>query len=248
LADTKNLAKRAASLVEIEYEVLDQILTIEDAIEKNSFLNGYERQLKKGEINDKTFVIEDDLKGKEFVFEGKCRIGGQEHFYLETHGCLVIPKGEDDEMEVYSSTQSVNDVQKEIAYALGVHSNRIVSKVKRLGGGFGGKESRAAHLATCVAVAAHVIQRPVRLTLDRDVDMLITGTRHPFLGMYKLRITRDGYFKAYELHMINNAGHSTDLSRSVMERALSHCDNVYNFPILHGFGRLAKTNIASNTA
>jgi xanthine dehydrogenase/oxidase len=248
LADTKNLAKKAASLVEIEYEMLNQILTIEDAIESNSFLTGYERQIKKGEIDSNTFVIEDEMKGKEFVFEGKCRIGGQEHFYLETHGCLVIPKGENNEMLVYSSTQSVNDVQKEIAYALGVPNNRIVSKVKRLGGGFGGKESRAAHLATCVAVAAHAVQRPVRLALDRDVDMMITGTRHPFLGMYKLRITHDGYFKAYELNMINNAGHSTDLSRAVMERAISHCDNVYKFPILHAFGRLAKTNITSNTA
>ena len=72
----------------------------------------------------------------------------------------------------------------------------------------------------------------MRLVLDRDVDMLITGTRHPFLGTYKLRITHDGYFKAYELKMINNAGHSVDLSRAVMERALTHCDNVYNFPIL----------------
>ena len=189
LAETKNLAKKAASLVEIEYEVLDQILTIEDAIEKNSYLVGYEREVKKGEINANTFVIEDDHKGKEFVFEGRCRIGGQEHFYLETHGCLVVPKGEDNEMEVYSSTQSITDVQKEISYALGVPNNRIVSKIKRLGGGFGGKESRAAHLAACVAVAAHVVQRPVRIILDRDVDMLITGTRHPFLGMYKLRIT-----------------------------------------------------------
>ena len=248
LADTKNLAKKAASLVEIEYEMLDQIITIEDAIENDSFLVGFERQIKKGDINENTFVIDDHLKGKEFVFEGTCRIGGQEHFYLETHGCLVIPKGEDNEIEVYSSTQSINDVQKEISYILDIPNNRVVSKVKRLGGGFGGKETRAAHLAACTAVAAHVTQRPVRIVLDRDVDMLLTGMRHPFMGMYKLRITHDGFFKAYELKMINNAGHSTDLSRAVMERAITHCDNVYNFPILHAYGRLAKTNIASNTA
>ena len=242
------MARKAAALVNIEYEPLKQIITIEDAIENDSFYTGFERACSKGELNANTFIVEENLKGKEFVFEGTCRIGGQEHFYLETHGCLVIPKGEDNEMEVYSSTQNINEIQTDISYALGVPSNRIVCKVKRIGGGFGGKESRASNLAVCTAIAAYATQRPIRCVLDRDVDMLISGTRHPFWGAYKLRITRDGYFKAYDLKLINNAGHSVDLSRSVMERALTHCDNVYNFPILFAHGRLAKTNIASNTA
>ena len=167
---------------------------------------------------------------------------------METQGCLVIPKPENDEFEVYTSSQALNDVQNQIAQTLGIPSNRVVCKIKRLGGGFGGKQSRATQLAVCTAVAANTCKQPVRLTLDRDVDMLITGTRHPFWGSYKLRITRDGHFKALDLKMISNAGHSVDLSRPVMERALTHCDNVYSFPIFQANGRLAKTNLASNTA
>lgn len=139
IADNKQIAKKAASLVEVEYEILDEILTIEDAIENNSFYNGFERSIKKGVIDDATFKIEPSLEGKEFAFEGVCRLGGQEHFYLETHGVLAIPKGEDNEMEVYSSTQNPTEAQSEIAMALGIPQNRVTCKVKRLGGGFGGK-------------------------------------------------------------------------------------------------------------
>lgn len=242
VANSKQLAKKAASLVKIEYKELPSVLTIEDALEKSSFHEGFSRTLEKGA------PVTDQNKSDLLLFEGECRIGGQEHFYLETHGCLVVPKGEDNEIEIYSSTQHPGEIQNEVAHVLGIPSNRITCKVKRLGGGFGGKETRATLLAVVVAVAAHKFSMPVRCILDRDVDMLITGTRHPFWAKYKLYCTRDGYFKSYELDMISNAGHSYDLSHAVMERAMTHCDNVYKFPHLKVSGRLAKTNLASNTA
>ncbi|CAF1127068.1 unnamed protein product, partial [Brachionus calyciflorus] len=182
------------------------------------------------------------------IFEGTCHIGGQEHFYLETHGCLVVPKNEDNELEIFSSTQNPNEVQKEIAIALGISMNRVVCRAKRVGGGFGGKESRGGNLAAVTSAAALKLKRSVRCVLDRADDMISTGTRHPFLGKYKIRITKDGYFKAIKLDLINNGGSSLDLSGPVADRALNHCDNVYKFPKAVLNGRVAKTNLASNTA
>ena len=246
VAESRRLAKTAALLVKVEYEPLEEIITIEDAIKKNSFFS-YNREIKKGDFDDNTFEIEDGNKD-ELVFEGTCNIGGQEHFYLETQGCLVLPKNEDNELEIFSSTQNPSEVQKEVAAALGISMNRVTCRVKRLGGGFGGKETRGGSIAAIASAAALKLRRPIRFILDRDVDMLITGTRHPFLGKYKVRITKDGYFKALYLEIYNNAGYSLDLSCSVCDRALTHCDNVYNFPKIYVKGRLAKTNIASNTA
>lgn len=232
-------------MVRIEYEQLDEVVTIEDAIDRNSFFD-YERIIQTGQNDSNTFKLSE--QDEDLVFEGKCRIGGQEHFYLETQGCLVVPKNEDNEIEVYSSTQNPSEIQREIAIALGLPFSRVVCKVKRLGGGFGGKETRCAALAVPVAVAAKKLNRPIRCVLDRDIDMLTSGTRHAFLGVYKIRLSKDGYFKAYDLDLISNAGHSFDLSTSIVERAMTHCDNVYYFPNLRVRGRLAKTNIASNTA
>jgi xanthine dehydrogenase/oxidase len=241
VANTKQLAKKAANLVHIEYKELDVCLNIQDALEKNSFYDGFNKTIEKGTFSQEN--TEDLL-----VFEGECHVGGQEHFYLETHGCLIVPRGEDSELDVYSSTQHPTETQTEIAHALGVPLNRICCRVKRLGGGFGGKETRATFLAVVIAVAVNKLGVPIRCVLDRDIDMLTTGTRHPFYGKYKIYCTKDGIFKSYSLDLIANAGHSYDLSRAVMERAMTHCDNVYMFPHLKVNGRLAKTNIASNTA
>ena len=240
VADSRQLAKKAASLVKIEYEELDVCLTIEDALAKNSFFDGFNKTLEQGQ--------QPALDVNDLLFEGECRIGGQEHFYLETQGCLIIPRGEDNEIEIVSSTQHPTETQGEVAHVLGIPINRVTCKVKRLGGGFGGKETRATFLAVVVAVAAHKLAMPIRCILDREIDMLISGTRHPFWAKYKLYCTRDGFFKSYDLQLVSNAGHSYDLSRAVMERAMTHCDNVYKFPHLKVNGRLAKTNMASNTA
>ena len=131
IADSKTLARKAASLVQIDYEPLPFVLTIEDAVEHNSFFS-FDKAITKGLFNSDTFKI-DENDDNEVVLEGKLRVGGQEHFYLETHGCLAIPKNEDNEMEIFSSTQSPTEVQKEVAEALGIPSNRVVCKVKRIG-------------------------------------------------------------------------------------------------------------------
>ena len=248
IAESSTLARKAAGLVEITYEDIDKpILTIEDAIEKNSFYDKYHRDIKRGEIDDSTFDL-NNLQEDELVFEGTCKVGGQEHFYLETNCCLIVPKLEDNEFEVFSSTQNPSEIQAEVASVLGIPRNRVVCRVKRLGGGFGGKETRAAILASTSAVAANKLKRPIRCVIDRDIDMVISGTRHPFLGKYKLKITKDGRFKAYDLQLYSNAGHSYDLSIGVTDRAVAHCDNVYYFPKQRVRSRLCKTNVASNTA
>ena len=245
IAETRNLAKQAASLVKVEYEELVAIFTIREAIEKNSFYH-LERRLQKGEFDSQTFCVDGT---SDEIIEGEMEVGGQEHFYLETHGCLVIPKVENDEYEIYASSQNISEIQTECAHVLNIPANRVVAKVKRLGGGFGGKETRSTHLALATMVAAKKLGRTIRCVLDRDIDMLMTGTRHPFYGKYRLRIGRDGFFKASDIELINNAGYSLDLSYAVMDGAIyKGMDNVYNFPKTRVLGRLAKTNIASNTA
>ena len=148
---------------------------------------------------------------KHFV-QGQCRMAGQEHFYLETNASLVVPSTEDDEMEVFTSSQNPNESQHLVAHVLGIDSNKVVARVKRLGGGFGGKETRSAFLSCALAVAARKHKVPVRCMLSRDEDMAITGMRHPYLGKYKVGFTSDGKLVSLELDIFNNAGYSVDLS------------------------------------
>jgi xanthine dehydrogenase/oxidase len=173
-AESALKAQAAARAVKVEYEDLPVILTIDEAITANSFFK-YDKQLKKGAAIDDN--ISDIWAKCAKVFEGVSKIGGQEHFYLETNAALVIPSREDGTMEVWSSTQNTMEIQEFVSQVTGVPSNRINSKVKRMGGAFGGKESRAAQLACMLAVAAKETGRPVRAMLNRDEDMLTTGQR-----------------------------------------------------------------------
>ncbi|PKU39705.1 xanthine dehydrogenase oxidase [Limosa lapponica baueri] len=182
------------------------------------------------------------------LYFGEMYLGGQEHFYLETHCTLAVPKGEDGEMELFVSTQNPMKTQEFAANALGVPSNRIVVRVKRMGGGFGGKETRNTILTTAVAVAAFKTGCPVRCMLDRDEDMLISGGRHPFLGRYKVGFMKNGRVKSLEVSYYSNGGNSVDLSYGVIDRALLHLDNSYNIPNVSSVGFVCKTNLPSNTA
>lgn len=175
-------------------------------------------------------------------------IGGQEHFYLETQAALVIPKAEDFEYEIIASTQNPSEGQHFVAKVLGLPAHSITCKVRRLGGGFGGKETRSSFLIAALAVAAYKTNRPVRCMLDRDEDMLFSGQRHPFLMKYVAGFRQDGRIAAADLKIYSNGGHSLDLSLGVMERAISHIDNAYNFPSLRVTGQICKTNLPSNTA
>lgn len=240
LATSALKAQQAARAVKIEYEDLPAVLTIEEAIEKESFHKLY-REIKKGDT-------EEAFKNCDYVFTGTARMGGQEHFYLETNACVAVPKPEDGEMEIFASTQNANETQAFASRVLEVQANKINVRVKRLGGGFGGKETRSVLLSSVLALAAKKTGRPVRCMLTREEDMVIMGQRHPFLGRYKVGVNKDGKIQALDVDIFNNAGWTFDLSASVVERAMTHVDGCYKIPNIFVRGRVCRTNTMSNTA
>ncbi|KAK7136891.1 hypothetical protein R3I93_017070 [Phoxinus phoxinus] len=241
VADSKAHAKRGAAAVKIGYEDLqDRIFTVEEAIEKESFFLP-KRQIERGDV-------EKALREAEKVYEGEIRIGGQEHFYMETQSFLVIPVGEEKEMKVYLSTQHPTFTQESVAETLGIPSNRISCHIKRLGGAFGGKVTKTAILASITAVAAWKTGRPVRCVLERGEDMLITGGRHPVWGKYKVGFMNNGRITAADFQYYANSGNTADESVLVAEKILLHLDNAYNIRNLRGRSAACKTNLPSNTA
>ncbi|EFA78511.1 xanthine dehydrogenase [Heterostelium album PN500] len=237
VAETHQQALEAAKAVVIEYEELPAVTSIEQAIAEKSFLNCH-HVINNGDI----------VKGfeeSEHVIEGEMKVGAQEHFYLETNAALVIP-GEGSEFMVYSSTQNPTKTQSLLALTLGVPANQIV--VKRMGGGFGGKETRSIFSTCIAAVAAQKLRHPVRIMLDRDVDMMTTGTRHPFIGKYKIGFDKNGKIMAADIDLYADAGYSFDLSVGVLDRAMFHSENAYKVPNIRVNGRLCKTNLPTNTA
>ena len=170
----QDTAQRAAKLVRVEYRELPAIVTIEEAIETGCFYPTNIPEIRHGNA-------EEAIMSSPHVISGTTRSGAQEHFYLETNAVVAVPNKEK-EMVLYVSCQCPSDTQRVAAGALGVEMNRVVCKVKRVGGGFGGKETRTLPVSTICAVAADKLGRPVRIMLDRDEDMLITGHRHSFLS------------------------------------------------------------------
>ncbi|MCO5564577.1 hypothetical protein L7F22_018241 [Adiantum nelumboides] len=243
VADTLENAKAAVQKVKVEYEELPAVLSIEEALKVGSFHPGTERLIQRGDV-EACFASGDC----DHIFEGTVQMGGQEHFYLEPNTSLVWTSDGGNEVFMASSTQSPQKHQKYVAHVLGIPMNKVVCKTKRIGGGFGGKETKSAFVAAAAAVPAYLLKRPVKLTLDRDIDMLITGQRHPFLGKYKVGYTKEGKVLALDLALYNNGGNSLDLSHSVLDRAIFHSDNVYAIPNIRVFGRVCFTNLASNTA
>ncbi|KAK0706964.1 molybdopterin binding aldehyde oxidase/xanthine dehydrogenase [Lasiosphaeria miniovina] len=240
LAKSAARAAEGARAVKVEYEELPAIFTMEEAIEKESFFNFF-KEIKKGDP-------EEGFKNCDYTFTGVARIGGQEHFYLETNVTLAVPKPEDGEIEIFSSTQNPNEAQVYAAQVCNVQANKVVVRVKRMGGGFGGKESRSVQLSSILALAAQKTKRPVRCMLTREEDMIVSGQRHPFLGRWKVGVNKDGKIQALDLDVFNNGGWSWDLSAAVCERAMSHSDGCYLIPNIHVRGRICKTNTMSNTA
>lgn len=244
-ADTAPQAQAAAKAVRIVYEELPAILTIDEAIEADSFFP-HGKQLKKGAAlagrMDEAFAQCDR------VFSGVTRMGGQEHFYLETNAALAIPHREDGSMEVWSSTQNTTETQEFVSQVLGVPSNRINARVKRMGGAFGGKESRSVPIACLCAIAARKEGRAVRTMLNRDEDMMTSGQRHPIQVRWKVGTTADGKLVALDADVYNNGGFSQDMSGAVMDRCCTHLDNCYDTPHAWIRGHVCRTNIHSNTA
>jgi len=238
-AETDMQCRGAEKLIKITYEPLEPILTLEDAISKNSLL-GPPRTMSRGDA-------EMALQSAPQVIKGELRTGAAEHWYLETQTSLSVP-GEGNEMMVYSSSQNPSETQTLVAEVLGVKKKDVVVEVRRIGGGFGGKETQGNHVACWSALLAHATGRPVKIRLFRDDDMIMTGKRHRFLIRYEAGFDNEGMLLAVKYELNSDAGAATDLSNAIMERAMLHCDNAYYVPNVHVEAKVWKTNLPSNTA
>ncbi|KAG5577770.1 hypothetical protein H5410_057904 [Solanum commersonii] len=243
VADTHENAKLAARKVQVEYEELPAVFSIEDAIQANSYHPNAERRLNMGDVEQCFQSGQCD-----HIIEGEVRVGGQEHFYLEPQGTLIWTVDSGNEVHMLSSTQAPQKHQEYVSHVLGLPMSKVVCKTKRIGGGFGGKESRSAFLAAAVAVPSYLLDRPVKLILDRDIDMKITGQRHSFFGKYKVGFTNEGKVLAFDLSLYNNGGNSLDLSLTVLEGAMLQGNNAYDIPNMRVYGNVCFTNLPSNTA
>ncbi|QQP50707.1 Xanthine dehydrogenase [Caligus rogercresseyi] len=225
--------------ITVEYEEYESILTIEEALKHKSFY-GLSRKIVKGDV-EKAF------KECDHIIEGDSSTGAQEHFYLEPNVGIATHE-EEGEIKLYTTTQNPTETQACVAYVLGLPMSKIHCVVKRLGGGFGGKETRNIPLSVAAAFAAYKLKRPVKFILERDEDMMLTGHRHPSFIKYKVGFLKTGRIKALDLELYLNAGFTLDLSVGVLDRAFLHVDNAYKFENFRGKGFCCKTNIASNTA
>ncbi|XP_004378262.1 aldehyde oxidase [Trichechus manatus latirostris] len=241
IADSEVQAKRAAKQVNIVYKDLEPvILTIEEAVQHNSFFEPG-RKLEYGNV-DEAFKVVDQ------ILEGEIHMGGQEHFYMETQSMLVVPKGEDQEVDVYVSSQFPRYIQDIVASVLKVPANKVTCHVRRVGGAFGGKMTKTGVMAAITAFAANKNGRAVRCILERGEDMLITGGRHPYVGKYKVGFMNDGRILALDMVHYSNGGAFLDESLLVIENGILKTDNAYKFPNLRCWGRVCRTNLPSNTA
>ncbi|MEO5701831.1 MAG: xanthine dehydrogenase molybdopterin binding subunit [Casimicrobiaceae bacterium] len=232
-------ARRAARKAKVEYEVLPAVLTPQEARRQRSYVLP-PMHLKRGDA-------EAALAGAPHRMQGEFYVGGQEHFYLEGQVSYAVPK-EDGCMVVYCSTQHPTEMQHVVAHALQRVANQVTVEMRRMGGGFGGKESQSALYACVAAVAANHLRRPAKLRLDRDDDFLATGKRHCFYYDYEVGFEDDGIIRAVKLEMVSRAGFSADLSGPVATRAVCHVDNAYYLSDVDIRALAGKTNTQSNTA
>ena len=238
-AATLDLARAAAKLVDIDYEPLPAVLTIEEAMARESYVSP-PQVMARGEV-------EPALADAPHRLCGELRCGGQDHFYLEGQIALALP-GEGRDIQVWSSTQHPTEVQHGVAHLLGLPFNAVTVEVRRMGGAFGGKESQSTIIAGIAAVLAWKARRPVKLRLPRDDDMRATGKRHPFLIRYDVGFDGDGHVLALDLTLAANGGSVADHTPAVLTRALCHADNCYFLPNVRLRGLPCKTNTVSNTA
>ena len=238
-ATSYGAARRAAALARVDYETLPPVLDIRAALAAKSYVLP-SQHIVRGEPSRR-------LARSPHRLGGTVTIGGQDHFYLEGQIAIAMPQ-EDGAMLVDSSTQHPTEVQHIVAHALGRQAHDVVVKCRRMGGGFGGKESQPALIAAAAAVLAQKTQRPVKLRLDRDADMLITGKRHDFLADYEVGFDDDGRILALKLLLASRCGYSADLSGPVNDRALCHIDNAYFIEHVDVVSHRCKTNTVSNTA
>lgn len=233
---TLQAVKRA---VKIEIKELAPVLSIDEAIAKKHFI-GQPLKMEQGNA-------ENALQSSEQRLQGIFVSGGQEQFYLESQAAYVIP-GEGRDLTVYSSTQNTTEVQKVVAEVLGLRHSEVVCICKRMGGGFGGKETQAVHPALLAGLVAQKTRRPARCQYSKDVDMMVTGKRHPYKSFYEVGFTSEGRITALQIDYFSDGGCTADLSPSILARTLFHTDNCYDIPNLRATGTICKTNYPSNTA
>jgi len=238
-ADTVEAARRAARLARIRYEALEPVLTVDQAMQRQAFVLP---SLRVARGDSATALARATHR-----IRGRLRCGGQEHFYLEGQVALAIP-GERGEMRVHASTQHPSEIQHLVAAALGEPSAAVTVELRRLGGGFGGKETQAAVYAVAAALLARATGCPVKLRLDRDDDMIGTGKRHDFRYDYEAGFEADGRLVALDLEMASRCGISADLSGAVNDRAVFHADNCYFLENVTIASHRCRTNTVSNTA
>ncbi len=239
LADSHPAARRAARKAAVRYEPLPAILGIREAIAAGSFV-APTQTITRGEPTAR-------LADAPRRLQGTLEMGGQDHFYLEGQVAFAIPQ-ENAGMLVVSSTQHPSEVQHLVAHALGVHAKDVTVQCTRIGGAFGGKESQASLIACAAAVAAARTGKPVKLRLDRDDDMIVTGKRHEFLADYDAGFDAEGRIVALSIMMASRCGYSLDLSAAVNDRALCHVDNAYFLENVRVVSHRCKTHTVSNTA
>ena len=239
IADSYDAARRAARLAVVEYEDLPAVLTPQEAKRQQSLVIP-PLHLKRGDPALRLAQSAHRISGEFYV-------GGQEQFYLEGQISYAVPR-EDRGIHLYCSTQHPTEMQRMVCHMLNLRSHQVVCEMRRMGGGFGGKESQSALFACVASLAAFQLGRAVKLRLDRDDDMMITGKRHDFHYEYEAGFDDDGRILAAKVEMVSRAGFSADLSGPVATRALCHFDNAYYLSDVDIRSLAGKTNTQSNTA
>ncbi|MBX2823638.1 MAG: xanthine dehydrogenase molybdopterin binding subunit [Gammaproteobacteria bacterium] len=215
------------------------LLDLQQAVEQQVFVRPPHR-MQRGDANAALAAAKNRL-------QGQVSIGGQEHFYLEGQAAVAKPE-EDGGVQVYSSNQNPTEAQKLVAEVLHVPMRQVTIVTRRMGGGFGGKETQAAAPACLAALFAVRLQQPVSCRWSRHDDMVVTGKRHPFLNDYDVGFDDLGRIEGIQYRLAGQCGHSPDLSDAIVDRAMFHCDNAYFLPAVVIDGWRCKSNTASNTA
>ncbi|WP_461478055.1 xanthine dehydrogenase molybdopterin binding subunit [Pararhodobacter aggregans] len=240
IADSHLTARKAARLGKITYAEKPAILTVEQALAANSRFEEAPRIWARGNLPD-------GFAKAAKVIEGRLEMGGQEHFYLEGQAALVQPQ-EGGDMHVTSSTQHPTEIQHKVAHALHLPMHSVRVETRRMGGGFGGKESQGNHLAVACALAARLTGKPCKMRYDRDDDMVVTGKRHDFRIDYTVGVDAEGRLLAVDFIHYTRAGWSMDLTLPVADRAMLHSDNAYWLPNIRIESHRLRTNMCSATA
>jgi xanthine dehydrogenase large subunit len=239
VADSQTAARKAARLASIDYAPRPAVLDIGSGKQQQSWVLP-PMQLRRGDAKLA-------MTQAQYRMKGEFEVGGQEQFYLEGQISYVAPK-EDGCFHLWCSTQHPTEMQHVVAHALGIDFNQVVVEMRRMGGGFGGKESQSAIFACIAAVAACRLRRPIKLRLDRDDDMMVTGKRHGFQFDYEVGYDDDGMIRGARIDMAAQAGFSADLTGPVVTRAVCHFDNAYYLADVAIDAYSVKTNTQSNTA